>query len=103
MPAPADLERAVREHLVREAASSEILTIVESGESSMASSATCQSDAATRAEASSYELLLVAAASSEGGPVAGVMALAFGEDRAREAQLAQLLAAIASEFRDELG
>jgi hypothetical protein len=74
------------------------LTIVESG---IASSVTIDSAAPTRAEATGYELLLVAGPSSEGGHVAGVMALAFGDDRVRGGQQAQLLAAIASEFRDE--
>jgi hypothetical protein len=97
-PPPADLQRLAREHLAREVAKSEVLTIVESG---IGSSVTLDSAAPTRAEAASYELLLVAGLSSEGGHVAGVMALAFGDDHVREGQQAQLLAAIASEFRDE--
>jgi len=43
--------------------------------------------------------VLVAGVNNQVGHVAGLMALAFGKVRSREAQRAQLMAAIASEFQ----
>jgi hypothetical protein len=96
LPPPADLDRMAREHLAREVASSEVLTMVAASSSS---SATSDTHASTRTEAASYELLLVAGVSKQVGHVAGVMALAFGMVRVRETQRAQLLAAIATEMQ----
>jgi hypothetical protein len=95
-PPSADLERLAREHLARELANSEVLTRVTATSSS---SATSDTNASTRAEAEGYELLLVAGVGNQETQVAGVIALAFGKARIREAQRAQLLTAIATELQ----
>jgi hypothetical protein len=96
LPPPADLEQLAREHLARELAGSEVLTNVVSTSSS---SATSDSHASTRVEGTRYEFMLVSGVSDQVEHAAGVIALAFGQLRVRDAQRAQLLSAIAAELQ----